>query len=352
MDLGRAECLQLAPVTRMKTSVTIAFSLSLLASPVFAQEKADFQKDILPILRDSCLSCHGPEKQKAKLRLDTKADAMKGGKDGAILKPGDGAGSELYRRVTLPKGNDEVMPPEGEPLSKAQADLLKAWIDQGANWPEGVTIVAKATPPPAVAITPERPPAPPKPTAPLPELPKDFKPAAAEEAALAALAKSGVEARPIAQNSPWREANFRLQGTNVTDATIAPAKDLASLVGLNLATTKVTDAGLAAIKDLPNLMTLHLELTGITDAGLAHVKGLSNLVYLNLYGTQVSDAGLDQLKGLKHLQRLFLWQSKVTKDGAKKFQEAMPLVDVNTGWDLTAITNTPPAAEAKKEEKK
>lgn len=333
----------------MKTSVTIA--LSLLVLPAFAQEKADFQKDVLPILRDSCLSCHGPEKQKAKLRLDTKADALKGGKDGAVIKPGDGAASELYRRVILPKGNDEVMPPEGEPLSKAQADVLKAWIDQGATWPDGVVIEGKAAATAAATPTPERPPAPARPTAPLPELPKDFKPAAAEEAALAALAKAGVEARPIAQNSPWREANFRLQGTNVTDATLAPVKDLASLVGLNLATTKVTDAGLAAIKDLPNVMSLHLELTGIGDAGLEHVKGLSKLVYLNLYGTQVTDAGLEQLKGLKHLQRLFLWQSKVTKDGAKKFQEAMPLVDVNTGWDLSSLTNAP-AAEPKKEEKK
>jgi hypothetical protein len=328
--------------------LTSLASVLAVTTSALAQDKVDFQKEILPILRDSCVKCHGPEKQKAKLRLDSKADAMKGGKNGAVIKPGDSAGSEAYKRIILPKGNDDVMPNEGEPLTKAQTDLIKAWIDQGANWPDGVGIqVAVAAPKEGTAAKPAAP------TVPDPELPKDFKPGAGEAAAIAAIAKSGVDVRPIAQNTPWREANFRLQGTNITDATIAPLKDVQSLVELNLATTKVTDAGLAVLKNLPYLMTLHLELTGVSDAGLAHVKDLSNLVYLNLYGSQVTDAGLENLKGLKHLKRLYVWQSKVTPEGAKKLKETLPLVDVNTGWDLASLTNATPAkAEEKKEEKK
>ena len=90
----------------------------------------DFAKEIQPILQQTCVKCHGPEKQKGKLRLDSKEAAFKGGKDGAVLTAGDAEKSELYRRIILPKGNDDVMPNEGEPLTKAQTDLIRDWINQ------------------------------------------------------------------------------------------------------------------------------------------------------------------------------------------------------------------------------
>src|SRR6185295_4968209 len=74
------------------------------------QNKVDFVKDIQPILQKSCIECHGPEKPKGKLRLDSKEAALKGGKDGAVLVPGQADKSELYRRIILPAGDDDVMP--------------------------------------------------------------------------------------------------------------------------------------------------------------------------------------------------------------------------------------------------
>src|SRR2546425_9279670 len=81
-----------------------------------AADKVDFAKDIQPILQQICVKCHGPEKQKGKLRLDSKEATFKGGKDGQVITPGEADKSELYRRITLPKGNDDIMPNEGEPL--------------------------------------------------------------------------------------------------------------------------------------------------------------------------------------------------------------------------------------------
>src|ERR1700756_4419633 len=63
----------------------------------------DFLKDIQPIFQDACVKCHGPEKQKGDLRLDLKAAAFKGGKDGAVIVAGQADKSDLYRRVTLPE---------------------------------------------------------------------------------------------------------------------------------------------------------------------------------------------------------------------------------------------------------
>ncbi len=323
----------------MKT-VLIAFAVaSTLAatSTGLAQSKPDFNKDIVPIFRDNCVKCHGAEKQKGKLRLDSKADALKGGKSGkAVFVPGKPAESEMITRVGLPKDNDEIMPPEGGPLPEATIKLLKDWIAAGADWPEGVTIQEAAAPASAqkaAVVVKPRPPA--------PELPKDFKPGANEAAAITSIAKASVDVRPLAQNVPWKEANFRLQGTNVTDKTIEPLKDVTSLVELRLGTTKITDAGLAVVKSLPHLQVLSLELTSVSDAGLAHLKGAKNLTYLNLYGTQVSDAGLDTLRDMKHLRSLYVWQSKVTEDGVKKLQEALPLLEINSGWKLPPATNAP-----------
>lgn len=324
-------------------------ALTLVPSATAA---VDFVKEVAPILQTRCIDCHGAEKQKAKLRLDTKADFLKGGKNGPSVKAGDAAASEFHKRIVLPKDNDERMPPEGEPLSAAQIEIIKNWINEGANWPDGVTVEpAKAKAAAPVAATDNWvPPGPAKPPVPAPERPKDFKPAAAEAAALMALSKNNIEARPVAQGVPWREVNLRLLGSNVTDQVIAPLKDVTSLVEVRLGTTRVTDAGLAALATLPHLEVLGLELTSVTDAGVAKLKGLSNLTSLNLYGTAVTDAALDNLTGMKHLRNLYLWQTKVTPEGVKKLQAALPGLDINTGAELAAATTNAPAA--KKEEAK
>ena len=310
-----------------KLSLTLTASVLVAANSTAAEAKVDFAKDIQPILQNTCLKCHGPEKQKGKLRLDTREAALKGGKGGPSIVVGDPAKSDLIHRVTLPKSDDDFMPSEGEPLTKEQIALLTAWIKEGAVWPETAPAKTASAPKPAG-----------------PTLPADFKPSSAEQKAIAALAQKGIEVRPIAANLNWREANFRLLGTNITDATLAPVKDIIGLVDLNLANTRVTDAGLANLKPLVNLQRLHLELTGITDAGLNQIKDLPNFVYLNLYGTKVTDAGLEKLKGMKYLRSLYLWQTKTTEAGVKKLKEALPGLDISTGWDATAL--------AKKEEKK
>jgi hypothetical protein len=321
----------------MRTIVVLALFGASLALPSLAAEgKIDFKKEIRPILEQNCVKCHGEEKQKGKLRLDSAETALKGGKAGPAIVAGDADKSELFRRIILPKDDDDFMPSEGDPLSKAQIDLIREWIKQGAVWPDEPKVAEKKT------------------SANDPVLAADFKAGPNEAKAIAKLGESGIEARPIAMNVPWREANFRLQGTNVTDATLPPLKDMASLVEVNLATTRVTDAGLANLKALTNLIRLHLELTDITDAGLVHVKGLKNLTYLNLYATKVTDAGLDHLKELPRLKNLYLWQTKTTEAGVAKLKEALPNVQVSTGAELAMLAQKveEQKEKAKKDEEK
>ena len=107
------------------------------APPTTPAEPIDFARDVYPLLRRACFECHGPDKQKGELRLDTRPLAFHGGSGGPAIVPGKPGESELIRRVMLPKGSDEVMPARGDPLSRAEVDTLRAWVQQGAPWPEG-----------------------------------------------------------------------------------------------------------------------------------------------------------------------------------------------------------------------
>ena len=108
-----------------------------------AENAVDFVTQVQPLLETTCVRCHGPEKPKGGLRLDNKAAAFKGGEDGVVIVPGDPAKSPLYTSTVLPQDDDKKMPPKDETFTKAQAELLKQWIEQGAKWPDGVTLVAR-----------------------------------------------------------------------------------------------------------------------------------------------------------------------------------------------------------------
>ena len=103
--------------------------------PPAATRPVDFAKDIEPIFAKNCYSCHGPEKQKSDLRWDTKSSAFKSGEHGPIIVPGKSAESRVIHLVAGLEP-DTLMPNKGEPLTREQIGLLRAWIDQGAKWPE------------------------------------------------------------------------------------------------------------------------------------------------------------------------------------------------------------------------
>jgi mono/diheme cytochrome c family protein len=95
----------------------------------------DFTRDIQPILESRCYSCHGPKSTAKGLRLDLRAAAMQGGESGAAILPGNSDQSLLVRRLLGLDGQSR-MPKTGDPLSEPQIALIRAWIDQGAPWPE------------------------------------------------------------------------------------------------------------------------------------------------------------------------------------------------------------------------
>jgi len=92
-----------------------------------------FADVVQPILLRRCSACHGPEKQKAALRLDSYASLLKGSENGPILVAGNARDSLIIKRLLLPSDSDDHMPPAGKPqLTAGEIALLQWWIDLGA----------------------------------------------------------------------------------------------------------------------------------------------------------------------------------------------------------------------------
>jgi ankyrin repeat protein/mono/diheme cytochrome c family protein len=97
------------------------------------QARIDFVRDVQPIFREHCYGCHGPSVHQNGFRLDRRADAMRGGTI-PVIGRGDSGASRLYQRLIGNRFGTQ-MPPTG-PLTPEQVDIIKQWIDQGADWPD------------------------------------------------------------------------------------------------------------------------------------------------------------------------------------------------------------------------
>ncbi|MFI4861154.1 MAG: PSD1 and planctomycete cytochrome C domain-containing protein [Phycisphaerales bacterium JB063] len=113
--------------------------VGLVACPGAAQPaevEVDFVRDIQPIFEAHCYSCHGPDRQRGGLRLDQRANTLRGGDSGEPgIVPGDSTASFLLHTLTGEEASIDRMPLNRDPLSDAQIGLIRAWIEAGANWP-------------------------------------------------------------------------------------------------------------------------------------------------------------------------------------------------------------------------
>ena len=275
---------------RLRRRVALGF---LLAALPLGAETTFYQDRISPILERHCVVCHGPEKQKAGLRLDSHAWVMKGAESGAMVLPGNVAESELYRRITLPASDEEVMPSEGKPLlSREEIRNLELWILGGASATKLVAEFPGAPPlgrtkAAAVALAP------------------DWRPRAAEIRRLET--ELGLRLVPRSQQA-GDGLILRTAGSprRCDDAALARLEPVAELiVEAELARTPITDAGLASVGRWANLRSLDLSRTRVTGQGVAALADLARLEALNLTDTAVDAAGLERARAFSGLRRLW-----------------------------------------------
>lgn len=135
----------------MRTVLCALVAAWLTLSPLAAQQPplpalvvVDYDKDVKPLLAQNCYACHGAEAQQSGLRLDQRQNALRGGDYGPVIVPGKSAESKLIRRLVDGDGGMQ-MPPTGA-LAPDEINMLRAWIDQGADFRTDVAEDAPPTP--------------------------------------------------------------------------------------------------------------------------------------------------------------------------------------------------------------
>jgi hypothetical protein len=123
-------CANIAAVTGALLA-TVGWPVTLGAKPAI-----DFARDVAPIFEQRCIRCHQPGNQKGELSLATSADAVNNG----FVTPGDPDASHLVEMVIAADGEKPRMPKEGAPLSAKEIETLRAWITEGAAWPDHVVV--------------------------------------------------------------------------------------------------------------------------------------------------------------------------------------------------------------------
>jgi hypothetical protein len=308
-----------------KWIASFATGSMLLSNAAFGA--VDFTKDLMPILEERCLKCHGHVKESGKLVAKGDLDITKPEMVKEFLKAGHPEDSPMYTLV-ISDDDDEYMPPKGDRLTDAQKKVIFDWIKEGASF-EGYSKKAKGE-----------------------SLLEKMAKGTGEpnKAAVAHFEQMGALVLPLAINSPLLQINFKPLGDKSHSGMTKRLVELKdNVVWLNLSKAKINDASLRSVAELKKLTRLHLDNTAITDAGLQSIASLSNLEYLNLYNTPVTDVGLKNLASLKSLKKLFLWQSKVTAAGVAELQKALPEAYIHF---VTPVMAKPKKAEEKKDAKK
>lgn len=317
-----------------------------------------YEEFVVPILEKTCNECHNENKIKGKLRMDTHEMLLAGasGSDYPTVVPGKADESEMIVRVLLPADDDEFMPPQGDPLKPAEIELLKRWINAGAQ--TGMTVAQLGDDPAIAAAVTEvlaihtggEVEAPRAVVASGPAiwdtLPDEEK-SARLDAVHEAAEKYHFAVMPLSAEDDRLRVNVVNAAKDFGDEQLKLLEPVAErIVWLDLARSQITDAGMQTVKQMRDLERLHLENTAISDAGIAELAALPKLQYLNLYGTRVGNGVFKTFSEIPSLKKVYVWQTGIDAAAAKAYERSVNL-EINTGVELAQPPPAPPSQEIK-----
>lgn len=301
-------------------------------------DSARIYEDLVwPIFDRRCIDCHGAAKSRGDLRLDTKEGVQAGGESGPVVSPGSPSDSDLLRRVTLPHGHDDVMPPDGaQLLTVGETEIIRWWIANGASYDQKVADVDEV--PTAVETALVRI-AGPRPIERSVYYRFDVSPF--DTTAIAKLERSGFRVQKIAHDLDLLEVSYDTSYGGMSESKLEQLGQLApNITWLDLSRSEVRDSHLNIVSEMPYLTRLYLQFTPVSDAGVSKLQGLRHLTYVNLVGTSVSDVALDYLAEIGALSSVYLWQTDVTDAGLEDFQERRPTVRTHLSADVGLSSDT------------
>ena len=291
-------------------------------APVISEiEKANVYADMVQYtLNTKCVSCHGNEKQKGKLRLDDFKWIETGGKSGKTIDRNDPASSELLKRILLEEIHDEHMPPKGKvQLTAFEKTILQWWIETGASFDKTVSetghdsIITKSINAFKSSLS----------TSPITVKERE-EITAVKTTVLSELTAAGWGISTIAGNSNYiRVTSYNLE-IPLNQALEILKKAGNNIIDLKLSQKKVKDSDLSVIATFSNLESLWLDNNAITDDGFRKLTVLNHLEYLNASATELSPAALQELTAIKTLRKVIAVNTRVSEADKQKFQMSAP----------------------------
>jgi uncharacterized membrane protein len=308
---------------------------------------ADIYLDVVqPALEQRCSNCHNNSRKSGGLSVASYETLMKGGSRGPVIKPGDPAASDLFRRVSLAPGAKDFMPKEGKtPLNGNEVAAIGWWIEHGA--PASAT-VGSLQPTAKIAGTLQsiigaqgagdagQVVAADSTSAGLPTVKQ------ADENAVAKVIAEGFVVRNVYQGSNLLDVDYTSPNP-VTPEVLADLARLApNILRLNLRRSGITDADIKTIARFENLRQLRVEQNEITDAGATDIATLPHLTSLNLTNTRITDKGFEAVAALPGLKTLYVWGTPVTRAAVEKVKAGNKALHIEAGLRAEDV---PPAGK-------
>jgi len=285
----------------LRNLLGVKYDLAVSASN--ADPNTFYGARIQPIFASRCTSCHGPDKNKANLRLDSYRALMRGGKDGPVIQAGNIQNSDLLRRITLPANHDDFMPKGKHPLAADQIKLIELWIASGAS--DALALDAIKNTPSGSAV----------PLIKFEEI--DPSEIARQRSAIApTVARLQKQFPNILDYDSWASVDLRLDastlGSNFGDRDLEEFTPVAEhIIAADLSRTAVSDHSAVIIAAMKNLRVLRIMDTRLTDAALLRLESLQQLESLNAYGTPITPAVLPMIAKLPKLSRFYAGQTGI-----------------------------------------
>ena len=301
LSLGRNHLTEHMP-NGMRNLLGVEDSSAALASS--ADPNTFYGARIQPIFTAHCINCHGADKHKGNLRLDSYLALMQGGKDGTVIQKGNSQGSDLFRRITLAVSHDDFMPKGKPPLPANEVKAIELWIGAGASDKIAVNAIkgassGSATP---IEVTFEEI----DPTA-VAKLRSAIGPAVAE------LQKQFPNILDYdSRGAADLRLNASILGSKFGDRDLeAFAPVFEHIVVADFSRTAVTDRSAAAIAAMKQLRVLRLTDTLLTDSTLLRLETLDQLESLDVYGTAITPAVLPAIAKLRKLSHFYAGQTGI-----------------------------------------
>jgi uncharacterized membrane protein/mono/diheme cytochrome c family protein len=258
---------------------------------------------IAHIFDEHCSSCHGPSKQKGRLRLDSPDRIMNGGKNGPVLRAGNPQESEIVERLRLPIGDDHHMPPkERRQPTEKEVSLISLWIESGANFRKPLNEVVSRDNWQALLVSTDG--------GPISDIPSD-DPGMPNQEVVNDLRSNGVAISSVGGGSNYLQVNFVSVPEQINDLLPRMEAIANNVIWLKLGNTNLDDNAMLFLVRYRNLTRLGLERTKVTDVGLANLRNMERLRVLNLNGAQISIEGLRAISPVQSLRSINIYQTLV-----------------------------------------